>query len=498
MALLLCLMLLQNSTQGPSLFRLLPSIRNNITSDSIYSANQTFVPLPSPLTNERGDGAAAPTNKQSPAPLLAQAATDPPFPDTFHSSIAVIIGLLSIMFALSFLVLLYAKHSKRIPLSLYEERDIPSLRYHLNYYHHYEAGASRRAVDSRPMTNAGVAPARVDSGIDQYVVESLPRFPFSILKGMKDGLECAVCLSRYESTDVLRLLPMCKHAFHLDCIDLWLLHHSTCPLCRHRIEDNEGMLDMSHSQELENFLSHYRPWASSRHEDSARIPTVWEHSDRISQDDGGQHSTRFRTAYDHSARMSSVQSARFFGSGRQALILAPQPQHASSIPELLEESVLEFHLQREVEGVDDDANTICCNGSNSWRKLEGVQTESSATRKNDVEEGKDEWALVEKLPKEGHRQRWAPTAKGMAMTRRRMDESWRKGGDKYYDEEVMKRLRHRINIIPLFSSHTIRNGDAAEAPTAMEHHYSTSSAASAATARCMSEISCRHQMMGSL
>ncbi|GJN29437.1 hypothetical protein PR202_gb17663 [Eleusine coracana subsp. coracana] len=32
--------------------------------------------------------------------------------------------------------------------------------------------------------------------------------------------------------DKLRLLPTCGHAFHVPCIDAWLLSHSTCPLCR--------------------------------------------------------------------------------------------------------------------------------------------------------------------------------------------------------------------------------------------------------------------------
>lgn len=56
---------------------------------------------------------------------------------------------------------------------------------------------------------------------------------------LQEVLECAVCLSRFEDADILRLLPKCKHAFHLDCVDTWLVSHSTCPLCRHCITSED-------------------------------------------------------------------------------------------------------------------------------------------------------------------------------------------------------------------------------------------------------------------
>lgn len=77
------------------------------------------------------------------------------------------------------------------------------------------------------------------SGIDKTVIESLPFFRFSALKGSKEGLECAVCLSKFEDVEILRLLPKCKHAFHIDCIDYWLEKHSTCPLCRQRVSSED-------------------------------------------------------------------------------------------------------------------------------------------------------------------------------------------------------------------------------------------------------------------
>ncbi|KAI9106358.1 hypothetical protein K1719_021886 [Acacia pycnantha] len=73
-------------------------------------------------------------------------------------------------------------------------------------------------------------------GIDKQVIQALPVFEFSLLKGSKEGLGCVVCLSKFENGETLRLLPKCKHAFHMNCIDTWLEGHSTCPLCRCRID----------------------------------------------------------------------------------------------------------------------------------------------------------------------------------------------------------------------------------------------------------------------
>lgn len=50
--------------------------------------------------------------------------------------------------------------------------------------------------------------------------------------GLKEPFDCAVCLCEFSEQDELRLLPLCSHAFHIDCIDTWLLSNSSCPLCR--------------------------------------------------------------------------------------------------------------------------------------------------------------------------------------------------------------------------------------------------------------------------
>ncbi|KAJ7958566.1 putative Ring finger protein [Quillaja saponaria] len=77
------------------------------------------------------------------------------------------------------------------------------------------------------------------SGIDKAVVESLPIFRFSLLKGSKEGPECAVRITKFEDSEILRLLPKCKHAFHSNCIDRWLESHSSCPLCRYKVDPGD-------------------------------------------------------------------------------------------------------------------------------------------------------------------------------------------------------------------------------------------------------------------
>ncbi|XP_043064172.1 protein goliath isoform X2 [Drosophila ficusphila] len=42
---------------------------------------------------------------------------------------------------------------------------------------------------------------------------------------------CAICIEAYKPTDTIRILP-CKHEFHKNCIDPWLIEHRTCPMCK--------------------------------------------------------------------------------------------------------------------------------------------------------------------------------------------------------------------------------------------------------------------------
>lgn len=130
----------------------------------------------------------------------------------FRPSMAVIIVVLAAIFSVVLVVLLYAKH------------------------------CTGDGVVVATATPAMFATARKNSGVDRGVVESLPVFRFGSLRGQKEGLDCAVCLNRFDSNEVLRLLPKCKHAFHVECVDTWLDAHSTCPLCRYRVDPEDILL----------------------------------------------------------------------------------------------------------------------------------------------------------------------------------------------------------------------------------------------------------------
>ncbi|XP_051559490.1 RING finger protein 150a [Myxocyprinus asiaticus] len=60
----------------------------------------------------------------------------------------------------------------------------------------------------------------------------------TIRKGDKetesDFDNCAVCIEDYKPNDVVRTLP-CRHVFHKNCVDPWLLEHRTCPMCKMNI-----------------------------------------------------------------------------------------------------------------------------------------------------------------------------------------------------------------------------------------------------------------------
>ncbi|XP_062224597.1 RING-H2 finger protein ATL39-like [Phragmites australis] len=92
--------------------------------------------------------------------------------------------------------------------------------------------------DAAAAGSVGAARAPRRFGLPEAAINALPTFAYE-LKGAKGDLEsgagseaCSVCLEDMLAGEMVRQLPTCKHLFHVECIDMWLHSHRTCPVCR--------------------------------------------------------------------------------------------------------------------------------------------------------------------------------------------------------------------------------------------------------------------------
>ncbi|KAG8376831.1 hypothetical protein BUALT_Bualt09G0104800 [Buddleja alternifolia] len=91
-----------------------------------------------------------------------------------------------------------------------------------------------------PQRNPRTPPPHLDDhavevGLDEATLTSYPKLLYSeAKKNHKDSTAtcCSVCLADYKNNDMLRVLPDCRHLFHVKCVDPWLRLHPTCPVCR--------------------------------------------------------------------------------------------------------------------------------------------------------------------------------------------------------------------------------------------------------------------------
>ncbi|GAV72111.1 zf-RING_2 domain-containing protein [Cephalotus follicularis] len=190
-----------------------PYNRKLILHDGPQPPSFTNSPLPlhKPITTAQ--------NSTSPSPPPSAAASKKPYetqqpPTDFDSSVALtLLVLLTALFFIGFFSIYIRRFADDTAVDISSRRR-----------HHREPHDSSPSPSHRP----SIFSSR--KGVDPAAVRSLP--VYSYRGDSKYQIECCVCLRDFEENETVKMIPFCKHMFHLRCIDTWLAAHVTCPVCR--------------------------------------------------------------------------------------------------------------------------------------------------------------------------------------------------------------------------------------------------------------------------
>ena len=70
------------------------------------------------------------------------------------------------------------------------------------------------------------------------LIDLLPTFRvLPTNKALLDS-QCSVCMIEFAVDDDVQCLP-CLDKFHVDCIKPWLENNTTCPTCRHPVDNHD-------------------------------------------------------------------------------------------------------------------------------------------------------------------------------------------------------------------------------------------------------------------
>ncbi|CAH2077010.1 unnamed protein product [Thlaspi arvense] len=184
-------------------------------------------------------------------PLICKFAVDtglspPPVPVAHHDDYLkriLIIGASSIittLFLLTFLVLCFKFYQRRRSIAI-------SRRWSMEEARNWDTDGPSPVIIDHPIWHIRTI------GLNPMVISSIKVCKYSKKDGVVEGNDCSVCLSEFEEEETLRLLPKCRHAFHLSCIDTWLRSHTNCPLCRAPIVVSNTVTDDA-SEDLQETL----------------------------------------------------------------------------------------------------------------------------------------------------------------------------------------------------------------------------------------------------
>ncbi|KMZ63087.1 putative Ring finger protein [Zostera marina] len=136
-------------------------------------------------------------------------------------SILIVTGIIALVIITSVLIHLFLKFL--------------SHRHHHRHHHRHSFSSSSSSSPVVDDQRRSISRESASSEQDQKtVLDSLPLLTLASSLP-KSSPDCAVCLSKFEPQDQLRLLPACRHVFHSTCIDTWIKSTPSCPLCRSSI-----------------------------------------------------------------------------------------------------------------------------------------------------------------------------------------------------------------------------------------------------------------------
>lgn len=94
------------------------------------------------------------------------------------------------------------------------------------------------------------------SGMKKKEVKSLPTAVYGRVQiATQTGSVCPICFYDFADGERLKILPGCKHAFHVECIDPWLMAKSSCPTCRNSLM---GAIAEKRSREVQILMTQCR------------------------------------------------------------------------------------------------------------------------------------------------------------------------------------------------------------------------------------------------
>ncbi|XP_010268379.1 PREDICTED: RING-H2 finger protein ATL56-like [Nelumbo nucifera] len=99
------------------------------------------------------------------------------------------------------------------------------------------SGAFRRRRRRRSrFRSSGGDDVKFCVGLSPEDLQKLPCFDYGAAAENGFNSDCAVCLEGFRDGERCRVLRGCKHVFHVNCIDGWLVKVPACPICRSGVE----------------------------------------------------------------------------------------------------------------------------------------------------------------------------------------------------------------------------------------------------------------------